>query len=70
MAGCQAVTATKLKGGLGERLLSPGVMAAEGAMLTTEIATKGAMHVLCQHKMELMEQQLRNMVEYNSDLGW
>jgi hypothetical protein len=70
VAGFQAVKVEKLKGGLGERLLSPGVMVAEGAVITGSAAAQSTSYVLCQHGMLLMEQQLRNMTEYHRDLGW
>jgi hypothetical protein len=70
VSGCAPVKAEKRKESVGSLLLSPGVMATEGAALTGEIGAKAAAYVICQHGMELMEQQLRNMPQYNKDLGW
>jgi len=70
VAGCAPVKLPRRKESLANMVLSPGVMVATGAAMTGELAEKASSYVLCQHGMELMEQQLRNMPEYNKDLAW
>jgi hypothetical protein len=71
VAGCASVKITKPKpkpGTLPSFDPVDGIIEM-GAMAARAIAT-GANYLLCQHGMELMEQQLKNMPEYHEDLGW
>lgn len=71
VAGCAPITVAKPKERPG---LLPNVdpvdAIVEGGAMAAEFIAKGTKYVLCQHGMELMEQQLKNMPEYNRDLGW
>lgn len=70
VAGCKPVELEKRTGAISRGEPLPGVMAMEGAATAVDLAVKSASYVVCQHGMELMEQQIRNMPEYHRDLDW
>jgi hypothetical protein len=70
VAGCMPIQVRQRKASVLDVLTSPDVVVVEGLAITSEIAAKAVSYVVCQHSMELMMQQLRNMPEYNKDLGW
>lgn len=72
VTGCRKVEATKAKPLKPGELPSydPVELAIELGNAAAQVIAKSVNYVLCQHGMELMEQQLRSMPEYNKDLGW
>jgi hypothetical protein len=70
VTGCRAIEVAQRKATVADVVMSPDYVVTQGLSITSEVAAKAVSYVLCQHGMELMMQALKNMSEYNRDLGW
>ena len=70
VAGCAPVTAASRKAAFADAVKLSGRPVGAAAQSAVDVMASTGRFVLCQHGMALMEQQLRNMPDYNRDLGW